>query len=150
MVVMVANIPEEYGALRSLCKAIAVSQRRCILRCPPGVEMTALVSCQTGPAPAAVLAKSRLVMQSAGSYRQALHKVRDAPANLCVALQGELLQEFLMAEDRVGRSVRFKRPDKTEMLLGSHRPSRQPNDFSTGMPLLSPRVVCQKSRKARE
>src|ERR1017187_5717642 len=131
MVVMVANITEEYGALGSLCKPVAVSERRCILRCPPSVEMTALVSSQAGPTPAAVLAKSRLVVQSAGSYRQALHKVRGAPANLRVALQGELLQEFLMAEDRVGRSVRFKRPDKTGLLLGSHYPSRQPNDFST-------------------
>ena len=132
---MVANIPEEYGALGSLCKA--VSERRCILRGPPSVEMTALVSSQAGPTPAAVLAKSRLVVQSAGSDRQALHKVRGAPANLRVALQGELLQEFLMAEDRVGRSVRFKRPDLTELLLGSHHPSRQSNDFSTGMRLLS-------------
>ena len=134
---MVADIPEEYGALGSLCKAVAVSERRCILRCPPSIEMTALVSSQAGPTPATVLAKSRLVVQSAGSDRQALHKVRGAPANRGVALQGELLQEFLMAEDRVGRSVSFKRPDQTELLLGSHRSSQQPNDFSTGMRLLS-------------
>ena len=97
MVVMVANIPKEYGALGSLGKPAAVSERRGILRCPPSVEMTALVSSQAGPAPAAVLAKSRLVVQSAGSNREALHKVRGAPANRRVALQRELLQELLMA-----------------------------------------------------
>ena len=130
---MVANIPEEYGALGSLCKPVTVSERRCIFRRPPSVEMTALVSSQAGPAPAAVLAISRLVVQSAGSYRQALHQVRGAPANRRVALQCELFQEFLMAEDRVRRSAGFKRPDKTELLLGFHCLSPRPMILTRGM-----------------
>ena len=120
MVVVVANIPEKYGAFGSLCKAVVVSQRRRILRRPPSVEMTALVSSQARPAPAAVLAVSRLVVQPARSDRQALHKVRSAPANRRVALEGELLEEFVMTENRDRRSRSFNCPDDTELLLGFH------------------------------
>lgn len=86
MVVMVANIPEEYGAFGSFRETVSLPQGRRMFRRPPGIELVALVASQAGTAPAPVLAKRRLVIKPAGSDREALHYIRGAAANGRVAL----------------------------------------------------------------
>jgi hypothetical protein len=47
---------------------------------------------------------SRLVVQAADVYGQTLHQEGSSPADRVSAMLGEFFQEFLVAEERVGRS----------------------------------------------
>src|SRR5271157_5733068 len=64
--------------------------------------MTSVVAAQPRSAPTAVDSGGRLVMQAAGIYREPLQKKSGTPADGIAAMLGELFQELLMAEKRIG------------------------------------------------
>src|SRR5271165_1812925 len=66
--------------------------------------MTSIIAAQPRSAPTAVDPGGGLVMQAAGIYREPLQKKSGAPADGVAAMLGQLFQELLMAEKRVGRS----------------------------------------------
>jgi hypothetical protein len=60
-------------------------------------------------------------MQAAGIYREPLQKKSRTPADGVAAMLGELFQELLMAEKRVGRPCGLECFDKLKLSNGRHR-----------------------------
>lgn len=83
--------------------------------------MASLVAPKAGAAPAAICAPRRLVVKPPGVHGQPLHQEGDAATNLAVSLRGQLLQKFLMAENRVGRLRRLERHNQIHLLAAAHR-----------------------------
>ncbi len=82
--------------------------------------MTAEVAAQPRSAPTPVDSGGRLVMQAAGIYREPLQKKSRSPADGVAAMLGELFQELLMAEKRVGRPCGLECFEKLKLSNGRH------------------------------
>lgn len=105
VVIMVPDVPQEDGTLGSLVKCSLLERSR-TPRCPPRVEMTPLVAPQPRTPPALIVSPRRLVMNARRIDHQPLQQQARTLADSLRAPAFQLLEELLMAEDRVpGRAV---------------------------------------------
>ena len=127
---MVTNRSDEYRTFGTFGKPVAFPKRRGVLWRPPEIEVAALAASQARASPAPVFAIRGFVMKPPRVHGQPLHHVGGAPPDRRITLLREPLQEFLMAEDRVGGSAGFKHLAETESLLGIHQ-SQSPINYSS-------------------
>lgn len=101
VIVMMTDVAQEHRTLRSLREPVRLLQRGRIFRRPPSVEVATLVAAQARPTPTAVDALCWFVVDAPGVYDQPLHEKHCPPADGTLALDRQLLEEFLVTVEGI-------------------------------------------------
>ena len=121
MIVVVADIAQEYGIARRPLKAFAAAHRRRRLRRPPGIEMTPSGPAQPRTPPAVVYALRALIVLPPAVHSQPLHEQRGPLGDRQILVGRQFLEKILMAIQRVGGPRCLERFFEQRSLLGHGR-----------------------------
>src|SRR5579871_6496482 len=139
MIVVMADVTQEDGAVGRDFEIRLVAQRRRSLGRPPGVEMAAAVPSQARPPPALIDTERAFVELAPRVDHQPLQQQRRPFAHGAFAILLDLLQEVLVAENRVGFLGGAK--IREELWLARHRAKFNSNRRSLAAACTLPRAA---------